>query len=61
MKLTKLGSPKLDTPSLRYKFLKHAFKSVKNKSENQTQIRLTIGAHGQRGTTRQRDQNRGWR
>ena len=26
---TKFGSPKLDTPSLRYEFFKHAFKSVK--------------------------------
>ena len=26
---TKFGSPKLDTPSLRYEFLKHAFKSRK--------------------------------
>ena len=34
MKLTKFGSPKLDAPSLRYEFLKYAFKFVKNKSEN---------------------------
>ena len=25
----KISSPKLDTPSLRYEFLKHAFKSMK--------------------------------
>ena len=35
---TKFGSPHLDTPSSRYEFLKHAFKSVKNKSENQHYI-----------------------
>ena len=29
MNPTKFGSPKLDTPSLRYEFLKHAFKSRK--------------------------------
>ena len=38
MKLTKFGSPKLDTPSLRYEFLKHVFKSVKtNKKIKDTQ------------------------
>ena len=54
MKLTKFGSSKLDTPSSRYEFFKHTFKYVKNKSENQTTYRLTVGAHGQRGPTRQR-------
>ena len=33
MNPTKFGSLHLDIPSSRYEFLKHAFKSVKNKSE----------------------------
>ena len=37
MKLTKFGSSKLDTPSSRYEFLKHVFKSVKtNKKIKET-------------------------
>ena len=36
MKLIKFGSPKLDTPSLRYEFLKHAFKSVKTNKKSIT-------------------------
>ena len=43
---TKFGSPKLDTPSLRYEFLNHAFKSVKNKKIQYTH-RPTYGARGQ--------------
>ena len=45
---TKFGSPKLDTPSLRYEFLKHAFKSRKINQKIKTSHRLTAGAHGQR-------------
>ena len=38
MNLTKLGSFNLDTPSSRYEFLKHAFKSMKtNKKSIATQ------------------------
>ena len=48
MKLTKFGSPKLDTPSLRYEFLKHVFKSMK-KQEKQRTHRLIDGGRGQRG------------
>ena len=44
----KFGSPKLDTPSLRYDFLKHAFKSRKINKKIKTSHRLTAGACGQR-------------
>ena len=44
MKLTKFGSPKLDTPSLRYEFLKHVFKSVKRNKKIKESLRLTDGA-----------------
>ena len=43
---TKFGSQKLDTPSFRYEFLKHAFKSRK-KIRNSNYHRLTAGAQGQ--------------
>ena len=46
MKLTKFGS-KLDTPSLRFEFLKHAFKSRKINQKIKTSHRLTAGARGQ--------------
>ena len=55
MKLTKFSSSKLDTPSSRYEFLKHTFKYVKNKLENQTSYRLTAEARGQQAPTRQRN------
>ena len=45
---TKFDSPKLDTPSLRYKFLKHAFKSRKINQKIKTTHRLTVEARGQR-------------
>ena len=48
MNPTKFGSLNLDTPSSRYEFLKHVFKSVKKK-ENQRTHRLTDGTRGQRG------------
>ena len=35
MNPAKFGSPHLDTPSSRYKFLKFAFKSMKINKENQ--------------------------
>ena len=41
MNPTKFGSPKLDTPNSRYKFLKFAFKSMKINKENQFQIELS--------------------
>ena len=44
---TKFGSPKLDTPSLRYEFLKHAFKSRKINQKIKTSHRLTAEARGQ--------------
>ena len=50
---TKFGSPKMDTSSSRYEFLKHTFKYVKNKLENQTSYRLTAEARGQQAPTRQ--------
>ena len=43
---TKFDSPKLDTPSSRYEFLKHAFKSRKINQKIKTH-RLTAGACGQ--------------
>ena len=43
MKLKKFGSPKLDTRSLRYEFLKHAFKSMKNNLENQHYLGRQVG------------------
>ena len=45
---TKFGSPKLDTPRLRYEFLKHALKFGKINQKIKTSHRLTAGAHGQR-------------
>ena len=47
MKPTKFGSPKIDTSSLRYEFLKHAFKSKKINQKIKTSLRLTAGARGQ--------------
>ena len=40
--------PKLDTPSLRYEFLKHAFKSRKINQKIKTSHRLRAEARGQR-------------
>ena len=48
MNLTKFGSPNLDTPSSRYEFLKHAFKSMKTNKKSKNTQRLRDGAHGQR-------------
>jgi len=48
MNLTKFGSPKLDNLSLRYEFLKHAFKSRKINQKIKTSHRLIAGARGQR-------------
>ena len=45
---TKFGSPKLDTPSLRYEFLKYAFISRKINQKIKTSHRLTAEARGQR-------------
>ena len=45
---TKFGSPKLDNLSLRYEFLKHAFKSGKINQKIKTSHRLTAEARGQR-------------
>jgi len=45
---TKFVSPKLDTPSSRYEFLKHAFKSGKINQKIKTSHRLIVGARGQR-------------
>ena len=56
MRPTKFGSPHLDTPSSRYEFLNHAFKSMKI---NQIIHRLTDGARWSVGPTRQRLQSRG--
>ena len=61
----KFGSPHLDTPSSRYKFLKFAFKYMKINKENQISNQaqqlgapglvhpevLTVGAHSQRDPT----------
>ena len=44
---TKFSSPKLGTPSLRYEFLKHAFKSRKINQKIKTSHRLTAEARGQ--------------
>ena len=47
MNPAKFGSPHLDTPSSRYKFLKFAFKSVKINKENQISNRAQqLGAPG---------------
>ena len=43
----KFGLPKWNTPSLRYEFLKHAFKSRKINQKIKTSHRLTAGARGQ--------------
>ena len=44
---TKFVSPKLDTPSSRYKFLKFAFKSMKINKENQISSQAQqLGAPG---------------
>ena len=59
MKPTKFGSPHLDTPRSRYEFLKHAFKSGKINQKIKTPHKVTARAHGQRGPTRQQDQDRG--
>ena len=56
---TKFGSPKLDTPSSRYEFLKYAFKSRKINQKFTSSHRLIAGARGQRGPTCQQDQNKG--
>ena len=48
MKATKLCSPHLGTPRLRYEFLKHAFKSRKINQKIKTSHRLTAEARGQR-------------
>ena len=45
---TKFGSPKLDTPRLRYEFLKHALKFGKINQKIKTSHRLTVEACGQR-------------
>ena len=46
---TKFGPLNLDTPSFRYEFLKHVFKSMKTNKKIKELLRLTDGAHGQRG------------
>ena len=46
---TKIGSLNLDTPSSRYEFLKHVFKSMKTNKKIKESLRLTDGARGQRG------------
>ena len=48
MNPTKFGLLNLDTPSSRYEFLKHVFKSMK-KQEKQRTHRLIDGGRGQRG------------
>ena len=48
MNPTKFGSLNLDTPSSRYEFLKHVFKSVKTNKKIKESLRLTDGACGQR-------------
>ena len=47
MKPKKFDSLHLDTPSSRYEFLKHAFKSRKINQKIKTSHRLTAGARGQ--------------
>ena len=61
MNPTKFGSLNLNTPSSRYEFLKYVFKYVKTNKKIKDTLRLTDGARGQQGPTRQRVQNRGWR
>ena len=51
MNPTKFVSPKLDTPSSRYKFLKFAFKSVKINQEKHFKYWLTTGTRGSTGPT----------
>ena len=56
---TKFGPLKLDTPNLRYEFLKQAFKSVKTIQKNQLIHRLIDGARWSVGPRRQCLQSRG--
>ena len=49
MNPTKFGSLNLDTPSSRYEFLNHVFKSVKTNKKIKESLRLTDWARGQRG------------
>ena len=48
MNPTKFGSLNLDTPSSRYEFFKHVFKSVKTNKKIKESLTLTDGPRSQR-------------